>query len=408
MLDTLILKGGPRADGAVDAGSLAESLIYYGDTHLILRPGTITTLVQDLGTDIFSEIACSGLVSVALQLQSMGTFNTQTSSRHVFNFGIWEIAAGQHSVLDPQGYMERYLREASGRRGWARRTSRRIAERARVIALHSDEQGQLSAPNSAREDIGNAGLLRRLISLVLRDKVPNYRPPHDWTCEAIPCQDGGYTLRTNLDLPAIEAEYLRSWPDDKSFNVGNLVAIMGEMHEELLIQCVLPGDLQTAPLLADALRLRINSALEHSGRNRDRLDAFEECVLPGGRKLREVVNAGELDFKEILKLREHREPFREWIRGQAPDADLVKAYVKDLSTRGFLGRLPSKTMRVMILSAISLATAAIPDPLLGAGVSIGASAFDGYLYEKLAARHWTPGMFIERLARLTGGVKGWQ
>jgi hypothetical protein len=53
MLENVILKGGSGRDGGlIDAGLVAESLIYYGRVRRVLNPGTIAGLIHGLGCDL--------------------------------------------------------------------------------------------------------------------------------------------------------------------------------------------------------------------------------------------------------------------------------------------------------------------------------------------------------------------
>jgi hypothetical protein len=94
MLETVVLKGGPGGAATVDTGLLAEALIYYGRTRLILKAATIQQLVRTLGCDLFAEVLFSDVVDITVQQQNSVTLATQTSSGVAFNYGVVSQAAG--------------------------------------------------------------------------------------------------------------------------------------------------------------------------------------------------------------------------------------------------------------------------------------------------------------------------
>jgi hypothetical protein len=100
-------------------------------------------------------------------------------------------------------------------------------------------------------------------------------------------------------------------------------------------------------------------------RNRERLDLFHESVLPNGRKLREAVNAAEVAFSDVLKLYAKRGRFSTWVGAQKPDADLLEAYLEELGRQTLLGRLPSKSLRFLLMNVAGIALGLVTGPLAG-------------------------------------------
>jgi hypothetical protein len=396
MLESVVLKGGPHGDHGVDPGLLAEALIYYGHTRLILKPETIRQLLHSLGYDLFTEVLFSGVLDLTIQQQHAVTMSTQTAGGIAFNYGIGAQAIGQNRSMSPFDFVELHLHRASGRRGWSRRTASGIMRRADILTLSNDNDDS-TLSSAAQSDLSNSDLFRKLVALVLRHKAPSYEPPKNWRCVAIPRADGGYSLLTDLDISAIEAAHVAAFPASKVFGVGNLVGLVVEMHEELRTQCVYAGDLQTDPLLTAALRTRINASVEHTMRDGQRLDIFQDSVLPNGRKLREAVNAGEVNFRDVLKLHAKRERFTAWIAKQPADADLLEAYLEELGHHSILGWLPSKPLRFLLMNAAGVGVGLVTDPLIGIAGSLAISAFDAFLYDKLA-RGWSPAMYVAELS----------
>jgi hypothetical protein len=295
-------------------------------------------------------------------------------------------------------FVEAHLQRASGRRGWSRRTASGIMYRADIFNLTTDAN-DIALSSAAQSDLTNAGFLRTLVALVLKHRASAYEPPQNWRCTAIARDDGGFSLLTDLDVDAIQAAHVAQSPDSKVFGLGDLIGVVMSMHEELQTQCKYAGDLQTDPLLTASLRVRINASVEHAMRDRQQLDLFQESVLPNGRKLREAVNAGEVDFRDVLKLHAQRERFSKWVGGQKPNADLLGAYLEELGHRGFLGRLPPKPLRFLLMNAAQIGLGLVAAPLIGVAGGLALSAFDAFLYDRLA-KGWTPAMYVAELSRI--------
>jgi hypothetical protein len=400
MLDSIILKGGSDRDtGLIDAGLLAESLIYYGRVRLILGGGTIAGLVRSLGRDLFAELTTGGLLDVTIQRGHSATVSTLTSIGPTISYGIVDHGAKQGGAIDDQGFLELHLTRASGKTGWSRRHARRLVQQADRLDMSLVGPSGLTIPQAACADLQNPVLVQRLVGDVLQVKISTYTPPPGWYCRVAPHPVGGFVVETNLDLRSVERSYLKDHPDHKVFGIGDLLGVVVGLHEELFVQCHYSGDLQTNDLLSRALRTRIDGAIERVNRHRGQVDRFQEILMPNGRRLREAVNAGEVDFRAVLKLHGQRERFSDWVRRQPPDSDLLRAYFEEMNRTTLFGTLPPKWMRFFLFTGVptALATTVLP---FHAAVEFGlvTNIVTDYLCEKLSDG-WKPNQFVEKLYR---------
>lgn len=396
MLDNLILTGGPFGSGTVDAGTLAESLIYYGRTRLVLKPGTITGLCQSIGRENFRELIVGGWVDPTIMKGSGVTHSVRTPTGLAHNFAIMTRGARGGGPMSDEEELQLILRRATERRGWSRRLAGQIVERADRVNLSDPHPIGVGVADAARTDIESPRLFRALFEHALRVKAPEFTPPPEWRCNIIRRDDGGYTLSTNVNLAEIQARHPRVDPSRGELTEASLIGTIIAMHEELRVQTQFTGDLQASELVSGALRIRLNSAIEGALRSRQQIDAFQESTMPSGRKLREAVNAGEVPFGDVLRLCEHRDQFAGWIRGISPSANLLEEYLAEVNRQPLLGRLPSKVFRYAMFSGLGAIIGFVASPSAGAVLNAAINGFDQFLYERLAGG-WTPHQFVEDL-----------
>jgi hypothetical protein len=398
MLENIILKGGSGRDGGlVDAGLVAESLIYYGRVRLVLNGSTIAGLVHGLGCDLFAELTTGGLLDVTLQREQSATLTLPTPMGLTIQYAIVGHGGKQGGQIDDQGFIELNLQRASNKAGWSRRLARRLVQKAERLDMSQPGPCGVTIPNAACGDLANSALVQTLVSEVLRAKVPAFTLPQGWYLRLTPHPGGGYIVHTNLDMASIERLYLEQYPDMKVFGFGDLLGIVVGMHEELFVQCAYSADLQTSPLLSSALRIRIDAAIERATRQRQQLDRFQEALMPNGRSLREAVNAGEVDFRAVLKLHRQREKFSDWVRRQPPDTDLLRAYFDELNHTSLLDHLQPRWKRFLLFTGLPTALGMTILPTHEA-VELGlvANVLADRLYEKFADG-WKPNQFVGRI-----------
>jgi hypothetical protein len=398
MLENVILKGGSGRDGGlVDAGLLAESLIYYGRVRLILNPSTIAGLVHGLGCDLFTELTTGGLLDVTLQRGQSATLSLPTPMGLTIQYAIVDHGAKKGGQLDDQGFIELNLQRASNKAGWSRRLARRLVQKAVRLDMSQPGPCGVAIADAARADLENTPLVQRLVGEVLHFKMPAFTLPYGWYIRLVPHSGGGYIVHSNLDMAQIERIYLQNFPDMKVFGFGDLLGIVAAMHEELFVQCTYSADLQTSPLLSSALRIRIDAAIERATRQRQQLDRFQEALMPNGRCLREAVNAGEVDFRAVLKLHRQRERFSDWVRKQPSDSDLLRAYFDELNHTSLLEHLRPQWKRFLLFAGLPTALGMTILPAHEA-VELGlvAKVLADRLYEKLTDG-WKPDQFVGKI-----------
>lgn len=402
MLESVILKGGPSETSALDAGILAECLIYYSRVRIILTPGNLGSLYRSLGRDFFEAVVSHPSVDLTVLRGAAATVNVPTSQGIAFGYAIFgPIAKGGHKMADPE-FVEHFLYQNSQSKGWSRRIATAIAGKAGHLSLEGKHPQALNITKGAAEDLCSQGLFKRLLTEMLSSVAPAYVLPENWFCHVAKHPGGGFLLDTNLDLKAIEADFLRTHPGEKTLNPGTLVGGIVSLHEDLFVQSQLSGDLQSSDLAARLLQTRVDGAIGRILREREQVAHFQERLMPNGRALREAVNAKEIDFKQVLTLRENRKDFGDWLAGQTADYDLVKQYFNEVNQPAPLGRLPPKPLRFVIFTGLGLGVDALGGGGLGTAMGVAVSAFDTFLFEQLA-HGWKPNQFVEKLRKSMNG-----
>jgi hypothetical protein len=122
--------------------------------------------------------------------------------------------------------------------------------------------------------------------------------------------------------------------------------------------------------------------------------SIEETVVDEVPSIRDVVNSGKKNFRDVARLVRQAEKFKEWLQKQGGTEDLRDAYCKEVSHLDWADKLPPKSLRFLMMTAVGLVVGAVASPVIGAAVTTALSASDTFLLDKLL-KGWKPNQFIE-------------
>jgi hypothetical protein len=109
--------------------------------------------------------------------------------------------------------------------------------------------------------------------------------------------------------------------------------------------------------------------------------------------LAEVIDSGERNFDEFLTLLDRAAKFKSWLHATNPDENLIRTYMRDISSESWIQRLPAKSLRYVITQALEAS-----NPIVG----LISGVVDNFLLEKLFSG-WRPNHFVSN--QLTNFVK---
>jgi hypothetical protein len=100
--------------------------------------------------------------------------------------------------------------------------------------------------------------------------------------------------------------------------------------------------------------------------------------------LRQLINSGQRSFEELRPLLERAGKFREWLAGKSPDADLIKAYHREVIQGSWAEKLPARALRFLLFNGAGLALDALGGGGIGTLARLALSAADAFVLDKLA------------------------
>jgi len=167
-----------------------------------------------------------------------------------------------------------------------------------------------------------------------------------------------------------------------------------DARADLALASFYGGDFVTSAVTSSIIQVRHAELLRRSKLNEDSRQQFTEVVLPDSPSLAEVIDSGERSFDDFLRMLDRAARFKDWLKAVNPDEDLIRTYMRDVSSEGWVQRLPAKSLRYVLTLALDAT-----NPVVG----LFSGFVDNFVVEKLLAG-WRPNHFVS--GKLSQFVQG--
>lgn len=371
---------------AISAGRIAEALLYYQKVHIFIDRGTLFELIRQIGSSRILRLLRRPDVSAVYCEEMLATQTDSIGVSKYHNYVAFRLA-GDEQVGQLKTSADR-LRYEIKRQGLTNREAERFAKAfldivpvRRFDGNHFLEGGITPA---AKRDLLDTEYSAQAIRRAVAVLPGGYQIGDDFKFEVITTELGNYVF-TNIDFDEINRRRSKLDPPLEVLTMAHLLSTLLDARADLALASFYGGDFVTSAVTSSIIQLRHDELLRRSKLNIDSRKQFTEVVLPDSPRIAEVIDSGERAIDEFFELVDKSGRFKEWLKIVNPNEDLVRTYMRDISSKGWIERLPAKSLRYVFTLALEAV-----DPIVGL-----ASGFsDQFLVEKLLSG-WRPNHFVE-------------
>jgi len=379
----------------IDLGSLAEALLFYQQTNLLLDNSNLVHLLETLGPSTTQRLISSPSVRPLLIWETLGV-KTNHGAPPVHDFVQIQLAGTKANGLisSKEGRVKHIFERALGKSGATNKAAIEFTKIAKVQKISEGIEDKSGLPGLARADLDNPDFVHQAIALSLKQKVPNTPLGDNW--HFIPHRlKNGFFIETNLDFDRLNERCRESWPvEHSSLTPASLLTDLLEAHAGLHFASLYGADVITTTLSSKLMQLKLQSIIESRLGNVAEIELFQNATIGKGNSIREAINSGERSFDDFLDLLENAAQFKGWLAEQEPDQSLVQDYYSEITAGTWAEKLPGKSFRwAFFTGAGFLLDLAIPTGL-GTATGVALSAGDAFLLDKIA-KGWKPNQFVE-------------
>lgn len=204
----------------------------------------------------------------------------------------------------------------------------------------------------------------------------------------------GYIIGSTLDFSAINRVYHKKVSPRHSsvtapFILANIVAACSDMQ----LACSQMAEISTSPIHSAIISRHVNHMLRKSKKTREVMTTFQNLFVHDTRTVAAVIDSGEKSFDDFMPVLENSLKFRDWLRKQNPDEDILREYVKETTSDTWISRLPARIGRYSLFTGAGIAADAFGLGGVGTAAGVALSAADAFFVERLVAG-WRPSQFV--------------
>lgn len=265
----------------------------------------------------------------------------------------------------------------------ARRFTKAFLDRVPVRKFSGNHFISGGITEAAKRDLLDAEYIKEAVRRAVQVMPGGYLAGPELKFDVIDSKLGMHVF-TNVAFDEINRRRADGTPPEDPITSAHLLSSILEARADLALASFYGGDFVTSASTSAIIQVRYSELLRRSALNTASLQQFSEVVLPDSKTVAEVIDSGERTFAEFLVLLDRAARFKTWTKAVNPDENLVRTYVRDVSSESWIQKLPQKSMRYAFTLALDAS-----NPVAG----MVAGFVDNFVLEKLLSG-WRPNHFI--------------
>ncbi|MCE9648163.1 MAG: hypothetical protein K8R18_00940 [Parvibaculum sp.] len=376
---------------AIDPGLVAETLLFYDKVHMLFDNSSLISALKTIGIDNLISLLERRAISASYLQTSFGTYTRTENFITTHKFVGMSLA--RHADGRKAKKEDMVLRAFDNTLGKSRATTKAANRLLSHLSFKlGDPAGRVTKP--ATEDLRDSKYVRAAVESTLRNCVPTYSLPTNWIFEPIET-DSGIVIFTSLNFDEINAEYHKRIPDtQRVITSAWILAQILDARGDMCFAAEYMAEMVTDPIRSELISAKFETLLRRRLQSEGEIQIFQNTYLSNARAIREAINIGDRTFEEFLGLLDKADKFKSWLKGSNPDETLLREYIEATTRDTLFDKLPNKLTRFMIFTALGLGIETAVPSGIGISTSVGISALDTFLLDKLL-KGWRPSQFVE-------------
>ena len=392
MFETALVRKPYFGDQKIDAGLLAEVLLFYQNTHLVLDTSSLLSIIDAIGIDNLCRLLADKHMKASFVLHTLGTHTENVNGVATHKYVSFRLTPDRKN-LSKDETIALALERRCGKSWGTRRDARKIAKLIPRENLDFEKGEPTNITEMAHQDLLDQSYSNPAILMTLEALVPSLTVPEDWNFRIVELEDGFGTL-SNFDFDVINAEYHRFVsPKHSSISPAYLLSHLLDARADITFATKHTAELITSPLAFKTLELKFAILLGKRSSNAGQIDYFQNEHLDA-RSIRDAINSGEKDFSEFINLLDDARKFKDWLKNAHPEIGLAKEYFEAATAKTWVDKLPAKSFRFAFFTGAGLVTDLVAPTGLATTAGLALAAGDSFLLDNVL-RGWRPNQFVD-------------
>ena len=386
MFERICIKDKKSENYRLDIGFLIDTILFYGKVIVIAHREELNILFSSLGENLIKELISSGRLEIKFKGNILGSM--------IFPDGKYSVntLSSQDVTLDSILY-KIHRKKVNN----STRNLKFSSEFSQIITPYN--YGKVVRENIV-SDFNNVELLSKTLPLYINSIVPNFELPEKTEIEIIKDDSFGpydaYSLNSNIDLKELNKIHKQNKPEvEYDIDYSGFLLSMAESKGDIHLASDLASELVTSDLYSKFIEVELNELIAKRAKSETELNLFKEYSLANCTSLGNAYVNGTLSEKELLRIFEKSDKFREWLSKIPEDGSLLGEYHKAVISKDLSDKLPTKTARFVIFEGIGITLDLLGAGGIGTAVATSLALGDTFLLDRIINRKWKPNQFID-------------
>lgn len=379
MFDSITIKTNSFSN-PLDIGYLAECLLFYDKTNLLIDKDSLILLFRTCGVDEIKTLIERGNLSLLTKGNILGS-GQNGNDFFVDLFTVKNV--DKHYEIFYDVFFSLFEKK-----GKSRRNAIRFADLTHPYKYDSQVLAAI------RESINDKAFIRQIINGFYKDiGIDKEFIGKEWSYDFVAIDDYYFRHTTSLDIENLKAVASKS-NLNFDFSPNSLLLELSESLGDIQIAINNNSEIFTTPISSKIINLKFENVFEKAHIHRETIDKFQKIALPNYKNLGLVINEGQKSFSDLIGLLDKADRFKSWKREIKSESEFIEEYSKALEKDSWFDGLPSKIGRFSIFEGIGILMDLLGTGGVGTAVATMLSAGDTFLLDKLLKK-WRPNQFIK-------------
>jgi len=401
MFESISYRKSLNAQDNFDLGLFAECLLFYNKVSTLADEGLLSTLIQNVGLDNFEHLIKTEKIEMVFTPWHYGTrtFNGNTRNEY-FDYCNFAKIPAKGSPPDIEALFFSALERGSHKTGKSRRVGRRIFDHIKIFEPNSNGLPDKGIPEVARNSLENKNYIKKALIAIIRHYAPLY-PIDENFYFFIERHSKGFNIITNIEIDKLNRMGVESGSINPSNRIdkAHIVDHLLKVELELFVSSYMNSEITTDGIHSNLIGIKCNDILNNITKNQKQFDSFKNIVFEDGKAIRESINSGQCSFERVLPLLDESKKYHEWLNSLGDDSNIVREYIKKVTSKTWIDKLPSKSVRFSFFTGAGLFLDAAFPTGLGTAAGFALSIGDAFLLDKII-KGWKPNQYIEKIQKI--------
>lgn len=344
-----------------NVGILAESLLFYQETNLILAPGNIEKILNYCGIKNLVELIESGQLKIKFNPSSLVAGCSKDKILSISSFSL--------ELHSKEKILKKIVNNLEDNGAEDKKRLELLMTQIQEHSYSADYQKILKHEVLRKEN---------LISALIISSEGKLNENDIQLSKIEQIKNNNYLIETNLDSKLIHSAAM----------------LMNRSTSEIYDSEVFKSAIVTNSKKSNYVENRLRRVLQKRLNDESQIQTFHELILPEFVDLKGTINSGAKNFEDYMNVWREARKFKDWLKNEEPSVGLLTKYHRKIIEKSWLDKIPTKNVRWLIFAATGTLASGAFIGKIGTSLGLGVDYFDDRIFDSILKK-WRPNQFIE-------------